>query len=154
MNRHLKACLLCFFFALCAAAVLISARTQDERARASGPHDLYVAVNDQLAAFRSDDFRSAYRQASSGVQQKFSLSQFEAMIRESYGALASAERIEFGTVRMDGASAALDVFFFAEDGAMRTFLYSLRAEDGRWKIAGVEEMRSPPRGQRGAWLSV
>ncbi|MBA3272408.1 MAG: DUF4864 domain-containing protein [Chthoniobacterales bacterium] len=99
-------------------------------------------MNDQLAAFRASDYPSAYRRAAAGVQQKFTLPQFETMVRRNYRAITGAQRVEFGSVTGDGSSAVVEVFFFSEHGGVRCFLYSLTAEAGGWKIEGVEEVRA------------
>lgn len=99
-------------------------------------------MNAQLAALREADFPGAYRRASTGVQQKFTLPQFEAMVRRNYGGLASARRVEFGSFNVHGSAALLQVYFFAADGGVRVFAYSLVAEDDGWKIGGVEEISS------------
>ncbi len=139
MNRFAKAASLLFFFSLCGAAFFITERFR-ERVPAPTPHELFVVVNNQLAAFRADDFSSAYRQASTGVQQKFTLPQFEAMVRRNYAEMAQARRVEFGSVKVSGSTALMEVFFFASDGAARVFVYSLISEDGGWKVGGVEEL--------------
>lgn len=83
MSRPLKISFLLFFWALCGAAILGTHFVQD---RTSSPQakELFSVVNHQLSAFRAADFRSAYRQAAAGVQQKFSLPQFELMIRRDF----------------------------------------------------------------------
>lgn len=140
MTRVAKASLLLFFFSLCAAAFIIAHRFE-QRVPTPAPHDLFAVVNDQLAAFRACDYPSAYRRAASGVQQKFTLPQFEAMVRQNYGAMTHAHRVEFGSVKSDGNSAIVQVFFFFEgERAARCFLYSLIAEGGGWKVEGVEEV--------------
>lgn len=139
MNRFTKAALLLFFFSLCGVAFFITARVR-EHVVAPVPSELFAVVNQQLAAFRADDFTSAYRQASIGVQHKFTLSQFEAMVRRNYAEMADAQRVEFGSVRAEGSTALVQVFFFAGDGSARAFIYSLSAEDGGWKVGGVEEI--------------
>lgn len=139
MNRFTKATLLLFFFSLCGVAFLITDRVR-ERVVTPAPRELFAVVNEQLAAFRSDDFSSAYRKASIGVQHKFTLPQFEAMVRQNYAEMANARRVEFGSVRTEGSTALVQVFFFAGDGSARVFLYSLIAEDGGWKVGGVEEI--------------
>ena len=145
MSRALKASLLLFFFSLCAAAVYVTLRPARE-AKAPAPQELYSVVNDQLAAFRAEDFPGAYRYAASAVQQKFTLSQFEAMIRQNYAQMAQARRVEFGAIEVHGSSASVQVFLFAEDGSGRSFIYTLAAEDGAWKIDGAQEVRVfPPR---------
>ncbi|MEP6809311.1 MAG: DUF4864 domain-containing protein [Chthoniobacterales bacterium] len=145
MSRLAKAVLVLFFISLCGMAFFVTARVR-ERTPIPLPHELFAAVNDQLAAFRADDFSSAYRQASTGVQHKFTLPQFEAMIRREYSEMASATRVEFGSSRMEDNTAVVQVFFFTGNSSVRVFLFSLIAEDGGWKVGGVEETgRSRPR---------
>ncbi len=141
MPRIAKASLLLFFFSLCASALFV-AHQVEKRAPAPAPHDLFAAVNDQLAAFRAADYPSAYRRAAAGVQQKFTLAQFESMVRRNYGAITRAQRVEFGSVKADGSSAVVQVFFFGARGGVRCFLYSLTVEGDGWKIEGVEEIRA------------
>lgn len=139
MNRLAKAALLLFFFSLCGVAFFVTERVR-AHAPAPAPRELFAVVNDQLAAFRAADFSSAYRRASTGVQQKFTLPQFEAMVRRDYLAMAQAQRVEFGSVRVEGSTALVQVFFFGGNGAVRVFLYSLISEEGGWKIGGVQEV--------------
>ena len=108
---------------------------------------LRYVVEKQLAAFRLADYSSAYRQAASGVQQKFTLPQFEAMIRRDYGDMTNAQRIEFGFVKVSGSAAVVQVFFCGASGTVRAFLYSLIAEGDSWKINGVKEMSDAPSGR-------
>jgi len=138
MTRLIKASLLLFFFSLCGAAFFGTHQIRSQRA-APVPRELFSVVNEQLAAMRASDYPGAYRRASSGVQQKFTLPQFESMVRRSYGGLAAAHRVEFGAVELEGSTAYLQVFFFAANGSVRSFVYSLIAEDDGWKIGGVEE---------------
>lgn len=139
MPRIAKASLLLFFFSLCAAAFLITHRLE-LHSPAPVPHELFAAVNDQLAAFRAADYPSAYRRAATGVQQKFTLTEFETMVRRNYAAMTRADRVEFGSVKTQGNSAVVQVFFFGGHGGVRCFLYSLIAEGDGWKIEGVEEV--------------
>jgi hypothetical protein len=139
MPRLIKASLLLFVLSLCAAAFLVAHRVE-ERRPTPAPHDLFVVVNEQLAAFRAADFQGAYRHAATGVQQKFSLPQFEAMVRYNYAPLAGAHRVEFGSVKVQGGVAFVEVFFFAADGSARSYLYNLISEGESWKVAGVEEL--------------
>ena len=135
MDRLVKISLLVFFFALCGAAILVTHLAR-ERTPAPAAKELYSIVNRQLFALRTDDFDSAYRQAASGVQQKFSRSQFELMIRRDFWSMTEAQRVEFGAVQVAGAAALVQVFLTTPDGAMRGFLYSFTAEGDSWKIDG------------------
>ena len=65
----------------------------------------------------------------------------ESMIRRNYAEMMKGtQRVEFGVARAQGGSAILQVFFFADNGEARAFLYTFVVEDGVWKIEGVEPM--------------
>ena len=115
-----------------------------KRTPAPAARELYSVVSHQLTAIRAADFGSAYRNAASGVQQKFSLSQFELMVRRDFSPMTRAEHVEFGAVRLSGAAALVQVFLTAPDGATRGFLYSFTAEADGWKIDGVQSLGAQP----------
>ena len=143
MNRLLKISLLLFFFALCGGAMIATYRAQ-ERTPPPATRELYSIVNQQLAAFRTADFDSAYRRAAAGVQQKFSRAQFELMIRRDFSPMTEAAHVEFGAIGVEGGSAMAQVFLMAPDGAVRGFLYSFTAERDGWKIDGVQRLGPQP----------
>jgi len=139
MSQVAKASLLLFFLTLCGAATFLTHHLREHQA-APAPRELFTVVNDQLAAVRAEDYSSAYRHAASGVQQKFTLPQFETMVRRTYAGMTHARRIEFGSVAVQGSSALVQVYFFDEHGTVRTFIYSLTSEGNGWRIGGVEEL--------------
>ncbi|MFL6590528.1 MAG: DUF4864 domain-containing protein [Chthoniobacterales bacterium] len=145
MTRTIKASLLSFFFALCFAAALVTHQIRRQIAPPA-PHQLFTIVEQHLAAFRAADYSSIYRQAASGVQQKFSFAEYQTMMRRDYGHLTPAERIEFGSVTINGSAAAVQVFVREPSGSVRAFLYTLVAEDGSWKISGVGPIPPHARG--------
>lgn len=138
MTRLTRASLLAFVLSLCGAAVVITHLVQ-RHAPPPAPRELCDVVNHQLTALRSADFSSAYRHAASGVQERFTLTEFETMIRRGYSDMTRARHVEFGLVKRHAASGLVQVFFFSENGSVRTFVYNLICENGVWKIAGVEE---------------
>jgi len=140
MSSLLKASLLFTLLVICGAAFILAHRVT-EQAAPPAPHELFTIVNQQLLAFRSADFRSAYRQAASGVQQKFTIPQFEQMVRHNYPEMTRSHRVEFGFVRVEGGSAVVQVYFFARNGSVRSFLYSLTNENNSWKIDGVKQLK-------------
>ena len=140
MSRTVKASLLTLFFAVCAAALIIVHAIR-EPLPAPLPRDLFAVVTEQLNSVRAADYQNAYRHAATAVQQKFTLPQFQKMVRRSFSAAAVAQRVEFGLVQVQSGSAVVQVFFFAPDESVRVFLYSLTFEDEVWKIDGVEEVR-------------
>jgi hypothetical protein len=145
MRRTIKAALLFGVFALCAAAMVVTQRAR-QQVPPPGPHQLFAIVEQHLSAFRASDYSSAYRQASSGVQQKFTPPQYEAMIRRDYAEMVGAQRIEFGFVEVTGFEAVVQVFFRDPNGSVHAFLYSFIAEGDAWKINGVQPMEPSPRG--------
>ena len=140
MTRMIKASLLFFFFSLCASAIVVTHQMRSQ-IPSPAPHQLFAVVEQQVAAFRAADYSSAYRQAASGVQQKFTVPQYEAMIRREYGDMSGARRIEFGFVKVNGATAMVQVYFCGANGYSRSFLYHLVAEGDSWKINGVQPMQ-------------
>ena len=142
MNRLVKISLLLFFFALCGAAIM--AHFARERTPPPTAKDLYSIVDRQLSAFRAADFDSAYRHAAGGVQQKFSRSQFELMIRRDFSPMTMAERVDFGVVHVVGGAALVQVFLTTPDGVVRGFLYSFTAEADGWKIDGARPLGAQP----------
>jgi hypothetical protein len=153
MTRPLKASLVFFFLSLCGAAIFVTDYVR-RQIPPPAPHALFAVVEQQLAAFRAADYSSAYRYAASGVQQKFTVPQFEAMIRRDYGDMTNAQRIEFGLVKVVGPAAVVQVFFVEESGSTRSVLYSLIAEGDSWKINGVQPMQSAPPGHRPAGFQI
>ena len=153
MTRTIKASLLFFFLSLCGAAILVTDHVR-RQVPPPAPHELFAVVEQQLAAFRAADYSSAYRQAASGLQQKFTVPQFEAMIRRAYGDMTNTQRIEFGFVKVIGSAAVVQVFIVSESGSVRSFVYSLIAEGDAWKISGVQQMQSAPPGHRSAGLHI
>jgi hypothetical protein len=137
MPRIVKASLLFFFLSLCASAVVVTHRVRSQGAPPT-PHELFSIVEQQLAAFRSEDYLSAYRHAASGVQQKFTIPQFESMVRRDYGDMTISHRVEFGLVQANGSAALVQVFLCGPNGSRRSFVYSLVAEGHSWRINGVQ----------------
>lgn len=123
----------------------------------TSPQELYLVVQRHLSACRAADFPLAYHAATVGVQERFSLVQFERKLRLDYQPLAAADHVEFGTVHRprDNANKALvDVYFISHQGEATGWTYSLAFEDGDWKIDGAEPIPGWPAGQRLSGLKV
>ena len=153
MTRTIKVSLLFFCLSLWAVAIFVTDHVH-RQIPPPAPHDLFAVVENQLAALRVADYSSAYRHAASEVQQKFTMSQFEAMIRRDFGEMANAQRVEFGFAEISGSGGVVQVFFVAENGSTRSFLYRLTAEGDSWRISGVQPMRSAPLGHRPPGLHI
>ena len=139
MNRLIKLGLLSSLVAVClGAAMTIQFRHQPHRRPTE--RDLYSVVNRQLAAFRAADFASAYQFAALGLQQKFSRNEFERMIRHDFSSMTRAARVEFGAMRINETGALAQVFLTTADGSTRVYVYRFVAENGSWKIDGVQPL--------------
>ena len=136
MNALAKTGFLVFFLSLCATAGFLSHDFRQRMVPAPAPRELYSIVNNQLAAFRADDFPRAYQHAAANVHQKFSLAQFETLIRNDYATMTHAERVEFGMVRVEGATAVVQVLFCSPDGTIHLFSTAL------WRKITLENRRS------------
>jgi len=153
MTRSAKASLLLNFLLICGSAFVVT-HQRHQRSPAPVPRELFAIVNQQLVAFRAADFQSAYRHAATGVQQKFTLAEFEDMVRHNYPEMIRARRVEFGLMKMEGSSAFVQVFFVGTNGVVHSFIYRLTNEDAVWKIDGVEELDSHDRDETLAGLQA
>lgn len=144
MPRFVKIPLLLFFFALCGAAIFV---TRELRTRTPAPpaRELFAVVNFQLSALRAADFRTAYHRSAAIVQQKFSLPQFESMVRRDFRSMTEPAQVDFGPPHVSGAAALVEVFLTLPDGSVQPFIYSFSAERDAWKIDGVQSLGKDPR---------
>jgi hypothetical protein len=147
MTRAAKLCLLGAVFALCGAAALFQSVIV-RRWQSTPPAELYHVVSQQLAAFRADDYSSAYREASVGFQEKFNLEAFADLARTDYPALLHATRVEFGETKFRGRNAYLSAYFIMPEGDIIPCIYSLVREDDAWKIDSVRVLPRWPANRR------
>ena len=147
MTRATKLCLLGAVFALCGAAALFQS-TLERRWQSTPPAELYQIVSHQLAAFRADDYSSAYREVSMGFQEKFDLEAFAGLARTDYPALLRARRVEFGRTQFRGRNAVVSAYFIMPDGDVIPCIYNLVREDDAWKIDSVHVMPRWPANRR------
>lgn len=147
MNRLAKILLLAAVLVLCGGAVLFQKRS-DRARQAIAPNQLYAVVWKQISAFRSEDFAAAYRQASTGFQEKVNIDAFSDLARTSYPDLIRATRVEFGAVHLDGRRAVIPAYFFLPEGDVIPCIYSLIREDDAWKIDRARVLRRWPAGRR------
>lgn len=147
MNRAARICLLAALFGVCGVAALFQSQI-DRRRQATPPTQLYAVVWKQIAAFRDDDYGSAYQQVSTGFQEKFNREAFADLARTEYPNLVRATRVEFGAVHFEGRHAIVPAYFFLPDGDIIPCMYSLVNEDNTWKIDGAHVLRRWPADRR------
>ncbi len=103
-------------------------RLWQSAARRPRPPDLYKIVYTQLNAFRAtEDYSTAYSQASNGIQHKFNPDPVRGNDphREHNATSRTAERVEFGLVICREQHATMQVFFVEHDGSVLPCIYSL-----------------------------
>jgi len=118
---------------LCAGAIIVANPSRDKLAN----------VDSQIQVLAGSDW-TGYRFAA-GDPQKFDLRQLETAILLHDAIKSGCNRIEFGSIKMEGETALVEVFYFARDERMLPFLYKLVSEKDSWKIVSVERMWSMPR---------
>ncbi|MBI3853816.1 MAG: DUF4864 domain-containing protein [Verrucomicrobia bacterium] len=99
--------------------------------------ELTQIIKSQLAAFRDDDYVTAYTFAAAGVKTQYPLAAFERMVKGGYPVIARFKSAEFGVVRDNGEEAVVNVEVEGESGNVVHYQYFLRKEDAGWKINGV-----------------
>ena len=132
---------------LCAAAAWWHVASRQRTARLK-PAELFDVVQQQFAACRSDDYPSAYRQASATIQQRFPLERFASMVRNDYARVAKSGRVEFGAWQRQDRRAIVEVFYIGRDGAVLPCLYTLVCEGETWKIDGMRWVKAWQNGQQ------
>jgi Domain of unknown function (DUF4864) len=147
MNRTAKLLLLAGLFAICGTGAILQNHAERRR-QAVSPNVLYAVVWKQIAAFREDDYASAYRQVSANFQEKFNIEAFSDLARTEYPGLRRARRVEFGALRFEGRRAIIPAYLFMDDGDIIPCIYSLVNEDDVWKIDGARVLRRWPAGRR------
>jgi len=147
MNRTAKVSLLAALFALCAVAAFFQ-RAMERRWQATPPRELYAVVWKQLSAMRSDDYVSAYQQASMSFQEKFNVEAFTDIARAEYPGLMRAARVEFGAVRFEGRHAYLSAYFILPEGDVVPCVYDLIREEHEWKIDSARVLKRWPSNRR------
>jgi hypothetical protein len=118
-------------FSLCAAGVFVADRS--------------AATTPDAMAPDPGLFADAYGRVANGPQREEAFSEFEAVIRRHDKVKSHRGRIEFGSVRMQGSSAVVEVLFFSPDGRMTPYSFTLVPKNRSWKIDSVQRIWFVPR---------
>jgi len=101
-------------------------------------------VKGQFNAFRDRDYELAYSFAATGVQQQFTVTAFERMVKGTYPAIAFWRTVSFGEVEDNGQRAVVQVSVQGRSRRTRFFRYGLVREANKWRIGSVMEISRPP----------
>lgn len=89
-------------------------------------------------------FEGEYRYAASTRQPEPSWKQIEELIRGDASAKVTRSRVEFSSLTMEGAVAAVQVVFIDADGNTRPCLYKLMPAGRSWRIASAQRLFPVP----------
>lgn len=147
MNHRGKITLLVFFLSVCATAALLHfvAKWGEETVK---PAEVYATVRAQIAAFRRNDFPTAYLCAAASFRQQWTLEDFSSMVVRDFSKMLTADGVEFGTLQQHGQRAILEVYFIDKNGMAVPCIYSLTNDTEGWKVDGVRWVKGWPNGQR------
>jgi MoaA/NifB/PqqE/SkfB family radical SAM enzyme len=146
MTRRGKMALVLLFFCICGTAALTS-HYLERRAGPPPPSILYSIIFQQMQALQRNDFNTAYQQVALDVQRKFTVAQFADLVRQEYGNLVYAKRLEFGRVDLRENRAYIEVFFIEQRGIVQPCIFRLGNDSGTWKIEGARLMPRWPKGR-------
>jgi hypothetical protein len=100
-------------------------------------------IKGQLAAFRNQDFESAYGYASKSFQSGRSLEQFTAIISSGYGFLLNSRTNSVGECIKEGNNFLFDVQVTAESGTNYPMMYALTKTEETWGINAATVVANP-----------
>ena len=96
-------------------------------------------IEEQLAAFRRDDERTAFSFAAPGIQAQFGTAEnFMRMVRQRYRMLYRPRQIHFKTALAGKKQIAQPLIATGEDGRTVMAVYIMKKlPGGKWRIDGV-----------------
>jgi hypothetical protein len=103
-------------------------------------NEVTAVIEEQLAAFRSGDYRKAHTFAVSEMREALGVVEFEAMVRMGYPVIANSRSAAFGLALDTGDEAVITVRVQDGEGDSFAYQYHLRKEAGGWRIAGVTKV--------------
>ena len=132
------------------AVLLLLLITAPARAEGIAPSDqaaIAAVIEEQIAAFRTDDAVRAFGYASPGIQAKFGTpEEFLEMVRTGYFPVYRAAEVKFRDIVVEEGVPVQAVEIRGADGAGVLALYFMeRQPDGSWKIKGVIMTKLPER---------
>ena len=101
-------------------------------------NEIKSIVNQQLEAFKNDDFEKAYSFASPTIKKMFSSPEvFKKMVIGGYQAVYRPQSIKIGSVEIIKGVATLKVYLVDPNGEFVTANYLMeKQENGEWLISG------------------
>lgn len=106
---------------------------------AADPGAVQGVIDDQLDAFRADDFATAFTFAAPTIQGMFRTPEtFGRMVRQGYPMVGRPGSVEYGRSEGEGRLWAQEVTIVDESGRAHRLLYRMIQTPDGWRISGVE----------------
>lgn len=100
--------------------------------------DIQTVINDQIAAFRADDFETAFTYAAPNIRMMFlTPDRFGQMVREGYPMVHRPRTYVFEDLKDTGGSKLQSVLIEGQDGYYYVAEYDMVLTGQGWKIRGV-----------------
>jgi hypothetical protein len=100
-------------------------------------------ISDQIAAFRADDFATAFTFASPTIKRMFGTSErFGEMVRSGYPMVWRPADVRFTGLRDRGGRTVQDVLVIDQVGALHLLEYEMIETEAGWQINGVRVRRA------------
>ena len=105
--------------------------------------DIQSVINDQITAFRADDFETAFTYASPSIRMMFQTPErFGEMVRDGYPMVHRPQSYVFEELREVGGSKLQNVLIEGQDGFYYVAEYDMVRTGQGWKIRGVRIFRT------------
>ena len=102
-------------------------------------------IQDQMAAFKIDDWAAAFAYATPSIQTKFQNPQvFSQMVTQAYQPVYRPRGVEFRELKPSEFGPTQEVYVIGPDGLSYLAYYTMEKQpDGTWRINGCYLMRAP-----------
>jgi len=107
---------------------------------------LRTVISTQLDAFRHDDYTAAFRFSHADFQGQMTVQTFERIVRLGFPAIAHSTSARFGLAMDNGDDAVINVRIFSANAEPIDYRYTLRRDDGNWRITGVTLLKDETTG--------
>ena len=102
-------------------------------------------IQDQMAAFKIDDWAAAFAYATPSIQTKFQNPQvFSQMVTQAYQPVYRPRGVEFRELKPSEFGPTQEVYVIGPDGFSYLAYYTMEKQpDGTWRINGCYLVRAP-----------
>jgi hypothetical protein len=154
MKTGVKAILLVSFFLVCAGGVVITHFWQTERDAEVRSQEIYGTIMAHFKACQVDNFRQVYEDASTDIQKRFTLVQYETKLKSEYENIGECSELQFGNLQVEGEQATVQIYFLNSEHRVTPALYNLVREKGIWRVENLEIFNPWPRDRRLAGMTA